>query len=105
MLQKMIPPSLRGIPNVGPATALDLQRLGFDRLEELRGKNPEKLYDQLCRMDGVKHDICVRDVFAALVDQANGRPAKPWWMYSRRRLATAGAQKRNIAERNGRRSA
>ena len=87
MLQKTIPPALRGIPNVGPATALDLQRLGVERLEELRTKDPDELYDNLCRIDGVKHDICVRDVFAALVDQAKGRPAKPWWHYSRRRLA------------------
>lgn len=89
MLQKIIPPALRGIPNLGPATALDLQRLGVGRLDELRTKDPDQLYDHLCRIDGVKHDICVRDVFAALVDQANGRPAKPWWHYSRRRLASS----------------
>ncbi|HEX9816575.1 MAG TPA: helix-hairpin-helix domain-containing protein [Candidatus Thermoplasmatota archaeon] len=94
MLQKTIPPSLRGIPNVGPATALDLQRLGFGRLEELRGKDPDQLYELLCRIDGVKHDICVRDVFAALIDQAAGRPAKPWWHYSRRRLAQVRARRR-----------
>ena len=87
MFSRTIPPSLRGIPNLGPATAMDLQRLGVDRLEELRGKDPDQLYDRLCRIDGVKHDICVRDVFAALVDQAQGRRAKPWWHYSRRRLA------------------
>lgn len=94
MMQKTIPPSLRGIPNLGPATALDLQRLGFDQLHDLRGKDPDQLYHTLCRIDGVKHDICVRDVFAALVDQANGRPAKPWWHYSRRRLAANGSSKR-----------
>jgi hypothetical protein len=94
MLQKTIPPPLRGIPNLGPATALDLQRLGFNELGELRGKNPDALYDKLCRIDGVTHDICVRDVFAALVDQASGRPAKPWWHYSRRRLAAHGTAKR-----------
>lgn len=90
MLPKTIPPCLRGIPNIGPATALDLQRLGYERLEDLRGEDADRLYDRLCRTDGVQHDICVRDVFAALIDQANGRRPRPWWHYSRRRLAANG---------------
>ena len=86
-MPSQIPPALRGIPNLGPATAGDLKRLGISELEQLRGRDPDRLYERLCALDGTQHDPCVRDVFAALIDQAAGRPAKPWYHYSRIRKA------------------
>ena len=59
---------LQRIPNVGPAMADDL-------------------YDALCRLDGVRHDPCVRDVFAAAVDFAEGGPPRPWWAFTPGRKA------------------
>jgi hypothetical protein len=90
-----IPPALRGIPNIGPATAGDLRRLGITELEQLRGRDPDRLYERLCAIDGVRHDPCARDVFAALVDQAAGRPAKPWFHYSRIRKANPARRRHN----------
>jgi len=73
------------IPNVGPAMAEDLLRLGIESLEDARGRDPDALYEELCALEGVRHDPCVRDVFAAVLDFAHGAPAQPWWIYSRER--------------------
>ncbi|MBI5367462.1 MAG: mitomycin resistance protein [Planctomycetes bacterium] len=74
-------------PNVGPATAGDLLRLGIRRIEDLAGKDPDRLYDALCRRDGAPHDVCVRDVFHALVLFAETGEARPWWFFSQARKA------------------
>ena len=88
-MAKRIPPGLRGVMNLGPAMAADLRLLGFTSIEQLKGRNPQKLYDDLCKKTRTMHDVCVLDTFHSIVDQAEGRPAKPWWMYSRKRLADA----------------
>ena len=75
------------VPNVGPATALDLVRLGISAPEALAGRNPDRLYDALCKIDGVRHDPCLRDVFAAAVSYANGEAARPWWAFTPERKA------------------
>jgi hypothetical protein len=77
--------ALQRIPNVGPAIAEDLIRLGIRSVDDLTGRNPAELYGELCRMDGVRHDPCVLDVFSAAVSYVNGEPPEPWWEFSRRR--------------------
>jgi len=74
--------ALLALPNVGPATALDLVRLGITKPGQLKRKNPGRMYEALCKLDGVRHDPCVRDVFTSLVAFANGAPARPWWHYT-----------------------
>ena len=87
---------LRNLPNIGPAMARDLLRLGIEQEADLRGQDPEALYQRLCALDGRRYDPCVLDTFTAVVDFANGAPARPWWFYSRQRKArpTAEAQSR-----------
>ncbi len=75
--------------NIGPATAADLARLGVTTIEQLKSCNAQELYDRISAMDGVKHDICVLDVFTAIIDNANTGEAKPWWEYSRIRKNAA----------------
>jgi hypothetical protein len=78
---------LLDLPNVGPATALDLIRLGILEPKALKSQNADKMYAKLCKVDGVRHDPCVIDVFASLVAFANGAPARPWWHYTPERKA------------------
>ena len=52
---------LRAIPNVGPAIAADLIRLGITRLEDMTGRDPEEMYETLCVLDGLRHDPCAED--------------------------------------------
>jgi hypothetical protein len=82
---------LTSIPNVGPAVAAKLERLGIERPEDLRGRDPEALFERLALLDGRPHDPCLLDTFSAAVDFAEGGPARPWWEYSRERKARAHA--------------
>jgi hypothetical protein len=81
--------TLTEIPNVGPAVARLLQRVGVSALDDLRGRDPEELFEQLCVLDGRRHDPCLLDTFVAVVAYADGAPARPWWEYSRERKARA----------------
>lgn len=82
---------LRDLVSVGPAMVRDFQKLGIQTVGQLARRNPEKLYEQLCKVTGQRHDICCLDVFHAAVAQArNPRlPARQrqWWHYSRLRKA------------------
>jgi predicted flap endonuclease-1-like 5' DNA nuclease len=73
---------LQRIPNIGPAMAYDLLRLGVRRSDDLAGRDPDDLYDTLGRMDGVRHDPCVRDTFAAAIDFAETGESQPWWHFT-----------------------
>jgi len=81
---------LEQIPNIGPSIAEDLRLIGVATPSSLRGKDPYALYDELCRVSGVRQDPCVLDVFIAATRFMAGEPAKPWWKYTaqrKRRLA------------------
>jgi len=77
------------MPNVGPAVAAKLERIGIARPEDLRGRDPDELFEQLCALDGLRHDPCLLDTFVAAVAFAEGGPARPWWEFSRERKARA----------------
>jgi hypothetical protein len=80
---------LTSLMNVGPRIADDLHRLGIRSVEDLRHNRADDLYDRLCELTGMRQDPCVLDVFRSAVDQANGKPARRWWEYSRERKAGA----------------
>lgn len=85
---------LEDIPNVGPAVAGDLRRLGITSPDGLPGRDPYGLYDELCRITGQRHDPCVLDTFIAAVRYMGGAPKTPWWNYTAER-------KRVLAARTG----
>lgn len=58
------------LPSVGPATADDLVRLGFRRVDELRGQDPRELYERMCVLTACRQDPCVEDVFRCVIAQA-----------------------------------
>ena len=76
---------LEDIPNVGPAVAADLRRLGIATPAELPGRDPYALYDDLCQITGQRHDPCLLDTFIAAVRYLEGAPTKPWWKYTAER--------------------
>jgi Pathogenicity locus len=76
---------LEDLPNVGPAVAGDLRLLGITRPKQLCGRDPYKLYEQLCRVTGQGHDPCLIDTFISIVRFMDGEPAKPWWKYTSER--------------------
>ena len=82
---------LTTIPNVGPAIAAKLRRLDIASADDLRGRDPDELFERLCALDGRRHDPCLLDMFVAAVAYADGGPARPWWELSRERKARARA--------------
>jgi hypothetical protein len=76
---------LEDIPNVDPAVAADLRRLGITTPAGLPGRDPYALYDDLCRITGQRHDPCLLDTFIAAVWYMAGEPKKPWWKYTAER--------------------
>jgi hypothetical protein len=76
---------LEQVPNVGPAVAADLRILGINVPHDLSGRDPYRMYDDLCRLTGKRHDPCMLDTFIAAVRFMGGEPAKPWWKYTTER--------------------
>jgi hypothetical protein len=76
---------LEQLPNVGPAIAGDLRRLGIRRPQDLVGRDPYAMFDELCRVTGERHDPCLLDTFIAAVRFMVGEPARPWWAYTAER--------------------
>lgn len=86
---------LEALPNVGAATAADLHLLGITAPEQLRGRDPWALYDELCHITGQRHDPCLLDVFIATVRFVEGAPALPWWHYTAERKAMQQGRKQS----------
>jgi hypothetical protein len=76
---------LEQLPNIGRAIAADLRFLGVNRPEQLRGRDPYALYEELCRRTKQRHDPCLLDTFIAAVRFMEGEAAKPWWAYTKER--------------------
>ena len=74
--------AINEIPNIGPATARDLALLYILTPSELIGKDPYKMYIDLCQITGSKHDPCVIDVFISAVRFMEGEPSRKWWYYT-----------------------
>lgn len=87
---------LRDLVSVGPAMLRDFELLGIFRVAQLSRRNPERLYEKLCRITGKPQDICCLDVFRAAVAQARN-PRLPleqcrWWYWSRNRKERDGGR-------------
>jgi Pathogenicity locus len=79
---------LTDLPNIGVSLAGDLQMLGIDRPEQLRGRDPYAMYESLCAITRIRHDPCVLDVFISVTRFVNGEPAAVWWQFTEERKQT-----------------
>ena len=74
---------LLNIPGVGRNMKQHLLDLGYASVEDLRGQNPEEMYDRDCALHGQKLDRCVLYVYRAAVyfsEQEAPEPEKlKWW--------------------------
>jgi hypothetical protein len=84
---------LEDIPNIGASIAGDLRSLGIARPQQLAGKDPYRLYRELNRRSGVRHDPCVADAFIAAVRYMEGAPKRPWWHYTSERKRVLAARR------------
>lgn len=84
---------LTRLTNVGRSVAGHLATVGITRITQLAGQDPVELYERMSTAAGHRHDPCLLDTLMSAVDQAEGRPARPWWHYTpeRKRLQSGGA--------------
>ena len=86
---------LCALPGVGKTIAGDLFTLGIRRAADLRGQDPEDLYERLCEMQGQRIDRCMLYTFRCAVYAAGEGPHDPalmkWWAWSDLNLARRGA--------------
>lgn len=74
---------LQTIPGVGPSLAQDLTDLGYRRISQLRGADPEAMYRELCELRGREIDRCVLYLFRCAAYYAGTSEHDPellkWW--------------------------
>ncbi|MET9555314.1 helix-hairpin-helix domain-containing protein [Streptomyces sp. NPDC006645] len=83
---------LTRLANVGRAVAGHFATIGITRVAQLADQDPVELYERMSAAAGQRHDPCLLDTVMSAVDQAEGRPARPWWHYTpeRKRLQARG---------------
>ena len=78
--------SFQSIPGVGPSIARDLWDLGLRTPAQLKRKDPERLYQQLCRLRRAHIDRCMLYVFRCAHYYASRTRHDPrlllWWNWT-----------------------
>lgn len=81
--KRRVKSELEAIPGVGSSVAADLESLGIRRVAQLKGADPQDLYDRLCEKTGAKQDRCVLYTFRCAVYYASHPRHEPeklkWW--------------------------
>jgi hypothetical protein len=77
------PDDLEQIPGVGESVAQDLHHLGITAVGQFKGRDPEELYERLCRFKASPVDRCMLYVFRCAVYYASTDDPDPellkWW--------------------------
>ncbi len=80
---------LTDIPYVGKSISEDFRRVGITKISDLKGKNPEELYKQICLSQGCQVDRCVLYVCRSAVyfaENENPDPEKlKWWSWKEKK--------------------
>lgn len=81
---------LEVIPGVGPSVAKDLRDLGVRSVADLKRRDPERMYEAINAMRGVRQDPCLLYVFRCAVYFARTPEPSPellkWWSWKGRAL-------------------
>jgi len=79
---------LQVIPGIGKSLSEDLYDLGYRDVGELRGEDPQAMYELLSEMEGCKIDRCVLYVFRCAVYFSENKKHDPellkWWNWKDR---------------------
>jgi len=75
--------NLEVIPGVGKSIAEDLRNIGVQTVADLKGKDPEKLFEMSNRFEGKIQDRCLLYVYREAVYFAENSSPNPeklkWW--------------------------
>jgi hypothetical protein len=76
--------SLQSIPYIGPSIAEDFHNIGIDCVEDLKGKNPERLYELSNKHEKRIQDRCLLYTYRYAVYYAEGGKDEKklkWWAW------------------------
>jgi len=73
---------LEDLPNVGKSIAGDLRAIGIRSPEDLRGKNPLLVFDQLETVMQHRHDPCVYYTLLSAKHFLETEEKLPWWKFT-----------------------
>jgi hypothetical protein len=81
--RKYTPAELQQIPGVGKSISQDLRNIGIKSIADLKGKDPEMLYNKSNKLAGAVQDRCLLYVFRCAVYYAGHTKHNPeklkWW--------------------------
>jgi hypothetical protein len=87
-MKKDICKKLRVIPGIGKSLSEDLYELGYRDVGELRGEDPQAMYEHLSELRNCRQDPCVLYVFRCAVYYAGNSEHDPellkWWNWKDR---------------------
>ncbi len=87
-MKKQVCKNLQVIPGIGKSLSEDLFELGYRDVGELRGEDPQSMYDELSELKGSRQDPCVLYVFRCAVYFADHEEHDPellkWWNWKDR---------------------
>ena len=79
---------LQTIPGIGKTIAQDLRDLKILKVADLKGKNPQRLYEKMCAIQGQKIDPCMLYTLRCAVYFASETSHDPellkWWNWKER---------------------
>jgi hypothetical protein len=88
------------IPGIGKSIASDLWGIGIKKVDDLKGKDPEMLYDRSNKVAGIVQDRCLLDTFRCAVyfaetDEREQDPEKlKWWNWKDEKLKSVKKSKK-----------
>lgn len=81
---------LQTIPGVGKEISEDFYSLGIRAIDDLKNKDPQKLYDLLCKKQHAQIDRCMLYVFRCAVyfasTKKHNKKLLNWWNWSNKNL-------------------
>lgn len=90
--QRIAIKALTRIPGVGKSIALDLLHIGIEKTEDLKGRDPQALYDQSNAYAGCIQDRCLLYVFRCAVyfaetpETAHDVEKLKWWNWTDKKM-------------------
>lgn len=82
-MEKQSLKELQIIPGVGKSVAKNLYDIGIKKVSDLKGKDPEKLYQKSNKLVGALQDLCLLYTFRCAVYFAESTNPNPellkWW--------------------------
>ena len=74
--------NLTALPNIGKAIASDLMAIGIDSSDDLKGKDPQKVFNDLKTVMGHRHDPCVYYTLLSVKHFIDTGESLPWWKFT-----------------------